>query len=417
MIIKLIEKIEGEAYLSYKRDDKGLISEAKVNFLSSRYIEEILKGKDVLDALVINPRVCGICGHSHLIATTKAIEDAIGFVDVPDNAKILREFTLSLEIIQNHFKWFYLTIAPLVGFKFDISKVTKASQLTAKMIATVAGQYPHTSYSLPGGVTSTITPIEIVKLKRLNKDLIELFKKSLIDIEIDEFLRCDKIEKMLKRDGDLPSLMQEILNKRWESFGKSYDRFIVFGKSSIFKSGKSISTRYTKNINTKFIKETPIKNSKAKLVKYKNRFYEVGPLARAMINKTPLIKESHRRFADSLFSRILARVCEIPQLLALIDGLISQIEPSNSFYTSPSAIKDGFGVGVVEASRGSLVHKIKIEDGKISSYSIITPTQWNLGSSPKNDSIIQKALIGTPKDAPIELIFKSFDVCSVCTTH
>ena len=418
MIVKLIEKIEGEAYLNYKVDEDGLIYQAEVNFFSSRYIEDILVGRDVLDALVINPRVCGICGHSHLIATTKAIENALNFTNIPKNASLLREITLSLEIIQNHIKWFYLSIAPLVGVDFELKRVTLFSRLVAKMIAILAGQYPHTSYSIVGGVTSFITPIEIIKLKVLNQELIKLFKEYLIDIKIDEFLRCNKIEKMLKKEGDFPKVMQKILNNSWESLGKSHDRFIVFGSSSTFKSGKSISTRYTKSLNTKFIQESTIPSSKAKLVKYKDRFYEVGPLARAMINKTPLTKESHRRFGDSLFSRILARVCEVPQLLNSLEKLIAEIDSSNLFFNKPPIFpKKTSGVGVVEASRGSLIHKIEIENSKISSYTIITPTQWNLGSSRDGDSVIQKALIGLPKDTPIELIFKAFDVCSVCTTH
>jgi hydrogenase large subunit len=418
MILKLIEKIEGEAYLKYELDKFQKISKVEVNFLTSRHIEEILKGKTPWDALVINPRVCGICGHSHLIATAKAIENSINFYDIAPNAKIIREITLSLEIIQNHLKWFYLTIAPLLGFKFDLQRVTLPSRITAKMIATLAGQYPHTSYAIPGGVTSAITSVDIFKLKQFNSKLIKLFKENIIDIEIDEFLKCNKIENMLKKDGDLPLVAKKILENSWENLGKSFDRFIVFGENSIFKSGKSISTRYTKSVNTKFVKEEEILGSKAKLVKYKDRFYEVGPLARAMINKTPLIKEAHRRFGDSIFSRILARVCEIPQLLNSIENLISKIDPASSFYHPlPRVPQNAFGVGVVEASRGSLIHKIKIEDFKIASYSIITPTQWNLGSSPNQDSIIQKALLGIFKDDPIELIFKSFDVCSVCTTH
>jgi hydrogenase large subunit len=418
MIVKLIEKIEGEAILSYELDSQKRVKNPKVSFATSRYIEDILKGKDVWDALVINPRVCGICGHSHLIATAKAIEDAFGIDTIPKNAKILREITLLLEIIQNHIKWFYLTIYPLVGFGFETKKATTISRLVTKMIATIAGQYPHTSYAVVGGVTSVVTPIEKIKLKRLSEELIELFQNSLILIEIDEFLRCNKIEKMLKKDGDLPKVMQKFIDNSWEHLGKSYDRFIVFGEGRAFRSGKSISTKYTQTLNSKFVQEFDIKDSKAKLVKYKNRFYEVGPLARAMINKTSLIKESHRRFGDSIFSRVLARVCEVPQLLSAIVSLIEEIDPSKEFFQSSSKTPSkASGVGIVEASRGSLIHKIDIENGKISNYKIITPTQWNLGSSKNGDAIIQKALIGLREDEPIELIFKSFDICSVCTTH
>ena len=56
--------------------------------------------------------------------------------------------------------------------------------------------------------------------------------------------------------------------------------------------------------------------------------------------------------------------------------------------------------------------------GEITSYDIITPTVWNLGNgSLQNPAVAQKALIGVKNMHEAELIFKSFDVCSVCTTQ
>ena len=108
-IEKLIEKIEGEAKLniSYKDD---IIDFVEIEFFNTRNIENILKNRPALDALVINPRVCGICGHAHLIATVKALENCYNDLQISNKAKILRELTLNFELIQNHFKWFYLTI-------------------------------------------------------------------------------------------------------------------------------------------------------------------------------------------------------------------------------------------------------------------------------------------------------------------
>ena len=57
-------------------------------------MEKILEGKNALDALVINPRVCGICGHAHLIATVEAIEDCYEDIEISNKAKIIRELTL-----------------------------------------------------------------------------------------------------------------------------------------------------------------------------------------------------------------------------------------------------------------------------------------------------------------------------------
>ncbi len=90
-----------------------------------------------------------------------------------------------------------------------------------------------------------------------------------------------------------------------------------------------------------------------------------------------------------------------------------------SFITPPSIESiSGFGVGIIEAPRGSLIHRATIEKGKIVSYTIITPTQWNLGNGTSMiPGIAQKAMIGAASTAKASLLFRTFDVCSVCTTH
>ena len=164
-MIKLIEKIEGEAKLHFSFKDNK-IDFVDIEFMQTRHIENILKGKSPLDALVINPRVCGICGHSHLIATVKALEDCYDDIPIPNNAKIIRELTLNFELIQNHFKWFYMTILPLFGQKQHVLKATHPSSLMAKAIAIFGGQYPHTSYAIVGGVVCGITNADLIKTEQ-----------------------------------------------------------------------------------------------------------------------------------------------------------------------------------------------------------------------------------------------------------
>ena len=419
-MIELIEKIEGEAKLDFSfKDDK--IDFVNIEFLSSRHIENILEGKSAQDALVINPRVCGICGHAHLIATVQTLENCYDDITISNKAKIIRELTLNFELIQNHFKWFYMIISPLLGKKQDLLKAVNPAQVMGKAIAVLAGQYPHNSYSIVGGIVNEVLNNDLIKVEHYLDETIKYYQKFLIDVDIDNFLSCENIDKVINHRGDLPDILRIMEDKEMTKVGKSYDRFIVFGENSYFKSGKSVKTRYSHNFDIKYVTETINKNSFAKNVKYRDKFYEVGPLARAMMNKTPLIKNSHRRYSDSMFSRILARVCEIPQLLSHSKNLLKQIDLSEPSYIKPSvdiANLSAHGQSSVEAARGSLIHKVELQDGKIKKYDIITPTQWNLGSGTKDDpGISQRAMIGLTDTQLAQIVFKSFDVCSVCTTH
>jgi len=419
-MIKLIEKIEGEAKLHFSFKDKK-IDFVDIEFLQTRSIEKILEGKNAFDALVINPRVCGICGHAHLIATVQALEDCYEDLKVSNKAKIIRELTLNFELIQNHFKWFYFTVLPLFGYKQAVIKAAYPSQLMSKAIAVIGGQYPHNSYAVVGGVVSDITHTDLIKVEQFIDETHKFFEENLIKIDGKDIIECENIDELFNKQGDLSQILNDIIKNDWEHLGKSYDRFIAFGENSYFTKGKSLKTRRFTNITIDDIEEFSSLNSYAKNVTFKDKYFEVGPLSRAILNKNPLIKDSHNKYEDSLVSRIVARVYEIPQLLKHSKELISQINLDEPSYIKPkisiSKITSS-GSSAVEAARGSLIHKVNLENGIIKKYDIITPTQWNLSNGTRaNQGISQKAMIGLSDEKIAEIVFKSFDVCSVCTTH
>ena len=412
-MIQLIEKIEGEAQLHFSLTKQKAIEFVNIEFFSTRNIEKILQKKAALDALVINPRVCGICGHAHLIATVKALENCYENLELTQKAKTIRELTLNFEIIQNHFKWFYLTILPLLGEKHHLLKATQPSQILAKAIATLGGQYPHTSYAIPGGITSEITVMDNIRVQNYLSEVENYFYTNI--------LHANNLNSLLQENGDFNILFKKLQKSGWEHSGKSHNRFIVFGQNSYFKQGELFDEAIRTELSIEDVQEYQNETSLAKNVYYKNRYYEVGPLSRSLLKQLPLIQESYERYGDSILTRILARVYEIPQLLQHSKKLLQDMNMDESTYIEPHTPLSQItasGIGIVEAARGTLIHKVSIEKGIIQEYEIITPTQWNLSNGTKiNPAIAQKAIIGETDMQLAELIFKSFDVCSVCTTH
>jgi hydrogenase large subunit len=75
-------------------------------------------------------------------------------------------------------------------------------------------------------------------------------------------------------------------------------------------------------------------------------------------------------------------------------------------------------------TRGALGHWLRIEDGRIAGYQIITPTAWN--ASPRDDAgqpgHWERSLVGlavADPDDPIEIgqVIRAHDPCLVCTVH
>lgn len=428
-IKQLIEKIEGEAELDFTFND-GLIEDVKINFGFYRGIEEILRGKDAHDALVITPRVCGICNHAHLLAAVRAIENGYenaGLkVELSLKATDIREFTLACELIQNHVKWLYLTIIPqfekYVGKQSNENyalKATYLSNIITKALAIFAGQWPHSSYAVPGGVTCDPTHLDVMQAQSLVDESIRFFEQVVTRMSLDDYLGIDSVSSLGKIEGDFGKLLHMIGKHHMSKTGHSYDRFIVFGDCILSRPGKSIVTNVS-NVDVRYVKESLQEGTVAKAVRYKDKLYEVGPLARGMVAKTPIVKSLHKHYKDSLLTRVFARVHEVALLLDYSKMLLQNLELDMPSCTLKRGIElGGFeGTGVVEAARGSLIHTTTVKDGVIGNYEIITPTQWNLShGNEKEQGIAVQAMVGSESIEEATFIFRTFDVCSVCTAQ
>lgn len=428
----LIDRIEGEASLHFTMHEQR-VADVRIAFPHFRGMEQIIEGRKATDALVITPRVCGICGHAHLLAAVRAIESAYARAGYPVvlsvKAERMRELTLILEIIQNHFKWLYLVILP------ELAKLTKgapqhaalkgafAAQLATKILALFAGQWPHSSYMLPGGVTCDPTHLEMLRSLGMLDELIAFFENETAGISLEKLLSFDTCKAFNPLQSDLGRLERALIDAGMQEKGFAHDRFIVLGEHGFCEAAKVRATRLA-GVDVELIVTedavSPQEKTYAKNVRYKGAFYEGGPLARAMAGDVNLIKNMHRRFRDSAYTRVMARVYEIALMLQHAKRLLENIVVSEPSFVPPAPLEriDAEGVGIVEAPRGPLVHRVRIEKGMAARYEMITPTQWNLGSAPAKDPApAQKAMIGSVDAAEASFIFRSFDVCSVCTTH
>lgn len=430
IIKKLIEKIEGEANLDYTFSD-GEIEDVKISFAFYRGIEEILVGKDPKDALVIAPRVCGICNHAHLITAVRAIENGYANAGVPftlsNKAEQIREFTLHCELAQNHIKWLYLSLLPNLEKYLQIEnsenyaiKASYFSSTITKALAIFGGQWPHSSYAVPGGVTCDPTHLDLIQAQILIDTSLRFFEEVMTGISLETYLSIESVSSLDKIEGDFGKILQLLSTAEMADKGQSYDRFIVFADSFLSASGQSVANKVSK-VESCYVQEEVQKGSEAKAVSYKQKQYEVGPLARGIVSKRPIVKSLHKQYKDSMMTRVFARIHEVALLLESCKTLLQEMkldEPSCTLVDPSVKLYEFEGTGIVEAARGSLIHKTTVSDGVISEYEIITPTQWNLSQGTETEKgIAVKAMVGSKSIEEADFIFRTFDVCSVCTTQ
>ena len=154
----------------------------------------------------------------------------------------------------------------------------------------------------------------------------------------------------------------------------------------------------------------------------------VGALARINLSKDLLHPNTRRDAGKALekfpsknvFHNNLAQAIEI---LHCIDESLELLENRKEFpQEAPlaAAQSDGIGVGVIEAPRGLLYHRLEIKDRKVVSAEIVVPTGQNQISMEKNLVGVVEDNLDKEKEEiafEIEKFVRAYDPCISCATH
>lgn len=181
MTISPLGRVEGDLDLRVAVED-GVVTDAWTEASMFRGFEIILKGKDPQAGLIVTPRICGICGGSHLYKAAYALDTAWR-TEMPANATLIRNIAQGCETLQSIPRWFYALFAidlinknyakaagydeavrrfaPFVGTSYETG-VTWSSK-PVEVYAMFGGQWPHSSFMIPGGVMCAPTLSEVTR--------------------------------------------------------------------------------------------------------------------------------------------------------------------------------------------------------------------------------------------------------------
>jgi hydrogenase large subunit len=488
-----INRVEGDLEVRVELD-AGRVSDAWCAGIMYRGFEQIMVGRGALDGLVITPRVCGICGVSHLTAAARAL-DAIAGVQVPPDATRLRNVSLMAEHIQSDIRHAFLMFT--VDFvnrqyqgnrlfseavrryePFKGESVVEAIRETKKIleiVAIIGGQWPHSSFMVPGGIASVPSRADLVQCRMLLEQYRKWYERRVLGCPLERWqavrsgadLEAWLEENEEQRNSDLGFYIRYAREIGLDAIGRSHGNFISYGyldlpegtgvtgpagSSSLvpagflrgggqvepldqsriaehvahswfvdYEGGKHPSEGETRPYATG---REGAKYSWAKAPRYAGAPAETGPLAEMMVKGHSLFTDLVGRDGPSVFVREMARMVRPAEMMPAMDAWLQECTGDGKFYQPPGPISDGEGFGLTHAARGALGHWVKIKDQRITHYQIVTPTAWH--ASPRDSGgvrgMTEEALVGTPvKDPgdPVELghVVRSFDHCLVCTVH
>jgi hydrogenase large subunit len=451
IIIDPITRIEGHLKVELEIEG-GKVVDARSSGTLFRGFEIILKGRDPRDAQLLAQRVCGICSAAHASAASLTLESAFR-VKPPSNARIIRNLVTGADFLQSHILHFYLLTAldyfvgpeepPFIPrFRGDyrlssemnkdyLEHYLKALEVRRKiheMTAIFGGKIPHHQTSVPGGVTEKPTVDRITSFLWRLREIIDFIE----NVYLPDVLRIADVykdySKIGRGCGNLLAYGGFYLDDQGREKFFKRGRF-TNGKIETMDSEKIAEdvrfSWYEPEISGKNPGESdtfpapgkPGAYSWLKSPRYAGKSYELGPLARMWIN-------GDYRKGISVMDRHIARAIEAKKIARAMEEWVLQLRPGKAVYTPCKVPRNGEGMGLTEAPRGSLGHWIKISNSKIERYQIVTPTNWNC--SPRDDrgepGPLEKSLIGTPvadSENPIEVmrIIRSFDPCMACSVH
>lgn len=193
--VPALGRVEGDLDVRVTIED-GVVIDAWTEATMFRGFEKILVGKDPQAGLIMTPRICGICGGSHLTKSAYALDTAFN-TEVPPNATLVRNIAQAVETIQSIPRWFYALFAiglthenyksyslyeevnkrwaPFVGVNYE--KGVTISAKPVEIYAIFGGQWPHSSFMIPGGVMSAPTLSDITR----SVSILEYFKNNWIE--------------------------------------------------------------------------------------------------------------------------------------------------------------------------------------------------------------------------------------------
>lgn len=410
-----VTKIEGSAGLDVVIRD-GRVDDVKFSINEyKRFYTKAMIGKPVMAIPQLLARICGTCSNAHLMASIEAVEKAFD-VKPSEQTKLLRRLTYHGLIIRDHALHLFLFSLPDFFNKTSLLAFDDKDPLQHQLLhdafaikgsgnhlaILAAGRSVHAPFPMPGGFSKTP---DMSKVPEMREELKRIRPAVLRAIEV-----FSKSPFSLVREANYVALVNPTFDylegKLQDSHGWSINE-------ADFRA---------------HLEHVVLPYSQASAYTFQGEPYRLGAVARLNLNRQSLHQNTRRDAAEALkrfpsmdvFDNNLAQAIAI---LHSVDDALDILETFTFHPEKPIAFvpHEAVGVGVVEAPRGTLYHKLEIDAaGKIKEGEVIVP-------SGQNQLVLEldlKKFISEHLDKPkewmsdeCEKIIRAYDPCMSCASH
>lgn len=314
----------------------------------------VLEGKPVDEALSLVPLLFSLCGRAQAIAAVTAAEHALD-LGADHETRALRRWLIVAEQTQEYL-WRLLVDLPAAnGETTAVSNLTELRDCIAKLFKTVQGGR---SAHLPGEQLASVADGEFVHLAGLLESCIE---SQVLGQKIDAWRGIETAAGFLEWLETGNTVVTRAL------------RHVAADTESTAYSAEFLSATAAGPVLAGMIERLLDDAGFAASPAWQGRHPETGALARR--RSAPLIAALAAARCDRRLLRSAARLLELVDAIdALRDVPAAELTTDN---LGGGSLGAGIGYGWVETARGLLIHAICLEEGRIDTYRILAPTEWN----------------------------------------
>jgi NAD-reducing hydrogenase large subunit len=440
-----LSRVEGHGKVTLLLDEDNRVQQARLHIVEFRGFEKFIQGRPYWEVPVMVQRLCGICPVSHQLAACKAMDQVIGARLTPTAEKIRRLMHYG-QILQSHALHFFHLASPdlLFGFDSEVARrnivgvaaeypeIARQGVLLRKfgqeVIRVTAGKRVHGTGAIPGGVNKNVSKAErdyllkdIYQIVAWSREAVHMARR-LFEQNLDLYNAFGRFRthtlSMVRADGAM-DLYHGGLRAR-DMDGKPLfdhvdtDRYWDY----IFEDVKPWS--YMK---FPFLRSLGPETG----------WYRVGPLTRVSqcdFIPTPLADRERVAFlafdggraAGATLGYHRARMIEMLHSAEAIKDLLHDDDILGGDLVTQGE-RQGRGVGVLEAPRGTLIHHYRVDENDmvIRANLIVSTTHNNQAMNEAIRAVARTYLDGQQLTEGllnhIEVAIRAFDPCLSCATH
>lgn len=416
--VEHVARVEGHGNI-HIRVENGELAECSWEVVETpRFFEVMMKGLSVEMAPLLASRICGICSISHALVNARAAERAMQ-IKVPETAKAVRLLAKHAETLQSHTLHLLFLVAPDLLETGSVIPLVKTHPQVIE-IATMLKGYANMASDLLAGRTSHPMAIKVggmtqVPRKRqlcaLQDDLestlpylwktLDFFKSQTFP----DFVRETEFVS-LRGEGDYPFIGGDLLSS--DGVRKREDEFLA------------MTNEYMVDFSTsKLCKLSRESFAVGALARFNNNYEGLHPRAKEVAGELCLEPQTYNPYFHNL-----AQLVECFHVIYESKDMLAElIDSDNSEYATPYELKEGEGVGAIEAPRGILYHYLQIDSsGKIERADCVIPTGQNHANIhfDLQKLVPELASLGMGEEEiskRAQMLVRAYDPCISCSVH